>query len=654
MKSCVKLGLIVLIACFFTVGTVGAVSEWKFGETVQLIVTTTNMGDVDVVRSTGTITIRDPWGRVFPCDDFDVEGVVHPGEAVRVPVNWPTAIILENATWIPGYYDIILDGELAYANGEYETTHSEVNDAFRMYLESTGLRELPEIEYVADISGITQLSDTYYPGSTFMIIVWVNNTGSTVFIPEVHVNFSCEDDYTFEPEPRCYHEDECKPGSHPYMYQCQLPEDMPTGTCEYDVDLQMYCIEVEVTNDNYPDGLPGFWHDNYVFSEVGSEPDDDWYQFTLAEEPAFVTLETMSDCIGYYDVGSYLEDAGYWPDDDLGYGYCFNWFLDGVQTNPDPDMERFCEESGYDDSLYYSFIDDLETAPETPVPWEWTPTFGDEGYHNVLVEIRERTATDIEASDLVAVLVDRKTDDDEFSIYVWLTNYCDYAFEPEFTLTVPLLGDQQIPITEVDDQKIAPMGESLHKFTIDRDDLLSGEEYYYITVDPVEAYDTGLSEDFLNDEIPWKFMEIPGVYIPDDRTYDEKLEDQSEANSIWRWTVTDDEWSSAGPHKVVVEVTDSLYDPDYSGDGDRIGYATLDVTITDEDSPEGGTDDGTEGPEEGDSSGETGDTGDSGSTTGSEPEDWEEPEDETGGGGISDMIQSFINQILEILRGILG
>jgi len=217
-----------------------------------------------------------------------------------------------------------------------------------------------------------------------------------------------------------------------------------------------------------------------------------------------------------------------------------------------------------------------------------------------------------------------------------------------------LLGDQQIPITEVDDQKIAPMGESLHKFTIYRDDLLSGEEYYYITVDPVEAYDTGLSEDFLNDEIPWKFMEIPGVYIPDDRTYDEKLEDQSEANSIWRWTVTDDEWSSAGPHTVVVEVTDSLYDPDYSGDGDRIGYATLDVTITDEDSPEGGTDDGTEGPEEGDSSGETGDTGDSGSTTGSEPEDWEEPEDETGGGGISDMIQSFINQILEILRGILG
>ncbi|MCW4014245.1 MAG: hypothetical protein NWF07_14840, partial [Candidatus Bathyarchaeota archaeon] len=152
MKSCAKLVLLLLMIGCFTIGTVGAVSEWKFGDTVQLIVTTTNLGDVDVVRSTGTITIRDPWNRVFPCDDFDVEGVVHPGEAVKVPVNWPTGIVLSNASWVPGYYDIILDGELAYANGEYETTHSEVDDAFRMYLGSTGLNELPEITYEADVS----------------------------------------------------------------------------------------------------------------------------------------------------------------------------------------------------------------------------------------------------------------------------------------------------------------------------------------------------------------------------------------------------------------------------------------------------------------------------------------------------------------------
>ena len=199
LKRVMRVGLLALIAGLFTVGAVGAVSEWKFGDTVQLIVTTTNMGDVDVIRSTGTITIRDPRGLIFPCGDFDVEGVVHPGDAVRVPVNWPSGEVMQNATWVPGYFDIILDGELAYANGEYEETHSEVIDAFMLYLGSTGLRELPEITYVGDVTGVTQLSDTYYPGSPFLIVVWIENTGSSLFIPEVEVTFTCSDGSTFKP-----------------------------------------------------------------------------------------------------------------------------------------------------------------------------------------------------------------------------------------------------------------------------------------------------------------------------------------------------------------------------------------------------------------------------------------------------------------------
>ena len=58
MKGALKLGLLTLIASLIKVGTVLAVSEWKFGDTVQLIVTTTNMGEDDVIRSTGTIIVR--------------------------------------------------------------------------------------------------------------------------------------------------------------------------------------------------------------------------------------------------------------------------------------------------------------------------------------------------------------------------------------------------------------------------------------------------------------------------------------------------------------------------------------------------------------------------------------------------------------------
>lgn len=646
MKSCAKLGLVVLIACFFTVGIVGAVSEWKFGETVQLIVTTTNMGDVDVVRSTGTISIRDPRGVVFYCDTFDVEGVVHPGEAVRVPVSWNTGVT--NATLVPGYHDIILDGELSYANGEYEETHSEVNDAFLLYLGSTGLRELPEVMYEAEVTGITQLSDTYYPGSPFVIIVWVNNTGSSLFIPEIQVSFTCDEDYTFEPEPQCYYEDVCTPGSHPYMYQCQLPEDMPVGTCEYDVDLQMYCIDVEVTDENYPDGLAGFWYDYYVISEAGSGLEDEVFKFSPMDERGVMIEESGwgGDYFGYYDVGMYLEDAGYWPDDDLGYGYCFQWFNNGVQNLPDPDMEKFCEESGYNDSLYYRFIDDLESeSQEVLVPWEWTPTFGDEGYHNVEVELRERTV-DYNLGG-AWVLEDEIIPDEPFPVYILIENSGGFAFQPEFVIDV--IDLDIVPVLEYNTDAVAPIGNSIHEIdvTIPSVTLPIDSLEFEFRVNTVQIFDA-TGNDVVTDALNYRFL-------LDDHTshsYEEWGEMQEDYVNSWNWAVSDADWQSDTTHTILVEVTDDLDPWAHSGDGDRIGYASLDVTITaDDDVSEGETDDST-----GNTGGEdpSGDNGDSGTTPGSESEDWEEPEDEMGEGGISDMIQSFIDQILEILRGILG
>lgn len=663
MKKAAKLGFLVLVASLFMIGAVGAVSEWKLGDTVQLIVTTTNMGDVDVVRSTGTIYIRDPRDIVFTCDVFDVEGVVHPGEAVKVPVSWNTGFI--NATLVPGYYDIILDGELAYANGEYEETHSEVPDAFLLYLGSTGLRELPEIEYVADISGITQLSDTYYPGSTFMIIVWVNNTGSSLFIPEIQVSFTCDEDYTFEPEPQCYYDDVCTPGSNPYMYQCQLPEDMPAGTCEYDVDLQMYCIDVEVTDENYPDGLAGFWYDYYVISEVGSGPEDEVYKFSPMDERGVMIEESgwSGDYFGYYDIGMYLEDAGYWPDDALGYGYCFQWFNNGDQIIPDPNMEKFCEESEFEDTMYRFYIDDVATeTPEDDVPWEWTPTFGEEGYHNVLVELRERSTTDIGASDLVAVFVERLIEDPEepVPLYVWLTNECDYAFLPEFTLTIPEIDDAPVITLYGDDvENIAPPGQSVYKLDVDVSDIPPSEEGYYfeLSVEPTEIYIMELDEDDLDiadDTLYYRFFRDNEAFLSEGETFDERLTEQWDSNYKWTWTVPDEAWESLGSHTIYVEVSDDLGNPDFTGDSDRIGIASLEVTVTEDDSePEVGTDDGTEGTEGEGSTEDTGDTDDTGSTTGSET-DGEESEEETGGGGIGEAVQSFIDQILEILRGIFG
>ncbi|MCW4011631.1 MAG: hypothetical protein NWF07_01425, partial [Candidatus Bathyarchaeota archaeon] len=60
MKRILKLGLLVLTIALFSMGFVSAESKWAIGQEVQLIVTTTNNGDVNVIQSTGTITIGSP------------------------------------------------------------------------------------------------------------------------------------------------------------------------------------------------------------------------------------------------------------------------------------------------------------------------------------------------------------------------------------------------------------------------------------------------------------------------------------------------------------------------------------------------------------------------------------------------------------------
>ena len=657
MRKVGRLGLIILIVSALAVLLVNAVSEWKFGDTVQLIVTTTNMGEVDVVRSTGEITIRDPRGIEFQAGSFDVEGVVHPGEAVRVPVNWDTSVALLNASWVPGYYDIILDGELAYANGEYEETHSDVDDAFRLYLGSTGLFELPEIVYEADITGITQLSDTYYPGSLFTILVWIENTESTLFVPEVHVSFSCEDDYTFEPEARCYYEDECEPGMNQYIYQCQLPDDMPEGTCEYDVDLEMHCIEVEVTDDTYPDGLAGFWHDYYILSEVGSEPDEDWYEFTIDVEPTYVATYPEGQVEAFYDLGLYLYDEGYWPDDDFGYIYCLETFYsDGVISETEAETIAVSCGEDYPESV----LVDCECLASLGdgKPWEWTSNFGDEGYHNIEVEIRERQTTDIGASDIIAVYVERKIYQDEPApLYVWVTNECDYAFLPEFTLTIPEIDEDPVVTLYGDDvQNIAPPGTSVYKLEVDVSEIPPSEEGYYfeLSIEPSEIYLMELSEDGLveEDTLYYRFFRDNEVFLSEGETFDERLEVQGEANNMWRWVVPDDEWFSAGPHTIYVEVTDDLSNPDFTGDRDRIGIATLEVTITDDDqASEGGTDDSSDDTGGSDS---TDGSNPAGTTGGTEPDEETPPEEDSEEETQGLSIQSIIDMILSFFQNLFG
>ena len=104
MKFLVKPTLIFLIVSFLVVGNVSAESEWAIGDTVQLIFSTTNMGDVNVIESTGTITITGPGGNQYDAGDYETDQAVAPGEYVEVPVTWVSTGA------VPGVYGVILDG----------------------------------------------------------------------------------------------------------------------------------------------------------------------------------------------------------------------------------------------------------------------------------------------------------------------------------------------------------------------------------------------------------------------------------------------------------------------------------------------------------------------------------------------------------------
>lgn len=59
-----------------------------------------------------------------------------------------------------------------------------------LYEPITGLDHVSDIITDASLTGITMISDTFSTGGVFMNIVWINNTGTTSFIPEIYTIFT--------------------------------------------------------------------------------------------------------------------------------------------------------------------------------------------------------------------------------------------------------------------------------------------------------------------------------------------------------------------------------------------------------------------------------------------------------------------------------
>ncbi len=635
MKITARLGIIILLASFFTIGLVeGAASEWLIGDEVKLIVTTTNMGDVDVRESNGMIMVRTEAGTRYDAGFFRVEGVVRPGESVEVPLNW------DSTDAPPGYYDIILDGVLTYANGEYEDTYSEVEDAFLLIDPNSGLREVPEVFTDGYISGITLVSDTYFEGSQFITIIWLNNTGTTLFIPEIVLDFHGED-YDSGPLTEIFVDNPCEPGVEPYLMMCQLPEDMEAGDYQCDVELNMHYLDVEIIG---PQETESLWLDSWTSQEADQDADTLLYRWIYGGE------QFAEDESYYYDLSAFVEETEDWPSSDYSDGYCFRWFYDGEQVAPDPNDEIFCEEVV--DPIYNEYQLDFlfnkieveipevtlySFTPEEPVLgiepgewwWTWEPATGDEGYHEIYVEVRERTV-DYEV-DGAWVLDPLAFIEEPLPVYIKIENTGGYAFEPEFTVYVPELD---LPLDFILEQEpIAPVGTCAFELDVDVSDVLPSDEGYQIEVstDIVQIFEeTG--SDTVPSGLGYRFL----LDWTEETVITDWLHVQDDYAASWGWSVVTEAWESPGTHTLVVEVTDLPVDPEYRGEGDRIGFATLEVTVTEDD--------------QGDT---TDDSGTITDTEGEEPEPEAPPEEEPSSGPLG-IIQSLIESIMNFFKSLFG
>ena len=113
------------------------------------------------------------------------------------------------------------------------------------------------------------------------------------------------------------------------------------------------------------------------------------------------------------------------------------------------------------------------------------------------------------------------------------------------------------------------------------------------------------------------------------------------------WDVAEEDWEGLETHTVYVEVTDDANCWEHSGEGDRIGYATLEVTVS-EDNQEPTVDlSGTGTDSESETTG-----GETVSSTGSETGGTETTPDEPASTGFD--FGSIFESFLAWLRSLFG
>jgi len=144
--------------------------SYLLGDPVTLRTTVTNMGDTNVASSSFTIRVVSPGGQVF--DAGSVEGgTVKPNEDIVIETLW------DSVGAVPGTFNILLDGEIRFANGAKQPVSIVLEDAFTLVDYMTGDRQVyvPGNEFT--VLDIIPAQESYFVGGPIVIGALINNTG---------------------------------------------------------------------------------------------------------------------------------------------------------------------------------------------------------------------------------------------------------------------------------------------------------------------------------------------------------------------------------------------------------------------------------------------------------------------------------------------
>lgn len=651
MKHFTRITLIVFLLVCSVAPMVFGESSWFIGDTVELVVTTTNMGDVDVLESNGMILVESQGGTMYDAGFFNVEGVVHPGESIEVPLSWGSYEA------VPGMYSIILDGTLVFANGEMEDTYSVVPEAFLLVEEGTGLAEVPAVSTEASVIGALSLSDTFVSGGYLSLVVWVDNTGSTSFIPEIDIIVSDDAGEIVADSFEIYLDDPCEPGVNPFPAQCQLPDDLPPGEYSFDVDMNVHVLDYDVNTDEYPGGLDGFWLDNWDTEELETyqlyaeesdqDLDDVWFQFTVSGEP-----------VGSYNLGDVLVDEGAWASDNLGEAFVFGWPCANNDV-PDPPLVEDCESTYAPGQLDFinQFVEDDPLGPGAGsyqgsltesvlgIPadtwmWTWYPAPVSEELNNVPFVVIEPTF--------------------DFDIRVWIDPeaveivgpeevlqngeaYFDALLAPDIGARlqyrwylVPEDDEEEVPLSDWTELFVYPYntGEMSARTEVFRDDLSLVSEYEEPFTLEVEVRDLAYYE--LNWDLDTLLLALQMSEIPPD----ERLEPQNDALRVEYEEGLEDLLFTDIPNPVDHRIVRVQLRNGYDGEAIVFEPSGSEVDAGEGTGSETGTETGTD----------TGTETDAGEETGSE----DQGEQDSQPSGPAGIIQSIIDSIIGFFQSLFG